>query len=290
MLIPYRARARRSLPRLGAALTAVVLTALAVVAAPAGAAGLGVRPPAVDVVGDDQADRYVGTGAILIPALGWQGAGDGRGLAAACQDCRWRITEVCSKSEFAAGGCRDISLGCPIGTDRVRVWLARPGEDWSLLGTTCLGDSPPAVRDDVAAVVRDRVVRLLPRLAAACDPPGGTLTWLPAVFRTAQPAGGLRHVAMDVAGLGVVLDARARWHWSFGDGTETWTSRPGGRWPDDSVAHTYRRSGSYLVRVDAVWRASYVVEGLGPFPVPGTLTQSGTLDLPVRQARALLVG
>jgi hypothetical protein len=39
-----------------------------------------------------------------------------------------------------------------------------------------------------------------------------------------------------------------------------------------------------------VWRASYTVEGLGPFTVPGTLEQVARLRVPVQEARAVLVG
>jgi hypothetical protein len=282
---PNRRAALRAL--VAGALMLLVGTALA---GPGAAATTGRPAPSADVVGDDQADRYVGSGALVIPARGWQGGDDARASAAGCEDCRWRITEVCTKSEFAAGGCRDISLGCPIGTDRVRVWLARPGEDWSLLGTTCLGDAPPTTRTELGAAVAERVARALPPLVLGADPPGGTLVGLPAVLRAGQSAAGLRDVALDVVGLSVDLDARARWRWDHGDGTATWTDGPGGRWPDDTVAHTYRRAGTYLVRVDAVWRATYTVEGLGPFAVPGTLTQTDTLDLRVREARAVLVG
>jgi hypothetical protein len=258
---------------------------------PLGAATASARPvPSADVVGDDEADRYVGTGAIVIPANGWQGSADGRSQAAGCEGCRWRITEVCSKSEFATGGCRDISLGCPIGTDRLRVWLAAPGEDWSLLGTTCLGEGPPTSREDLGTRVADQAVQHLPGLDPGFDPPGGTLVGLAAVFRAGQPPGGLRDLGLEVVGLDVSLDARARWHWAFGDDVTTWSERPGGAWPDDTVAHSYRSAGTYSVEVRAVWRASYTVEGLGPFTVPGTLEQVARLRVPVQEARAVLVG
>ena len=123
------------------------------------------------------------------------------------------------------------------------------------------------------------------------QPADGALVGVPAVFRTGQPAEGLTGADLSVLGLDVRLEARPRWWWSWGDGSGGWVASPGGRWPDLSVAHTYRVLGPQQVQVTAVWRGSYVVEGLGPFPVPGDpLTQDDVVTVDVREARALLVG
>jgi hypothetical protein len=138
--------------------------------------------------------------------------------------------------------------------------------------------------------VRERVEEALPELRAGVQPSSGVLLGIPAVFRTGQSARGIRGADLSVLGLDIALDARVRWRWDFGDGTTRWTTSPGGRWPDTSVSHTYRRAAQRTASVTAVWRGEYVVEGLGPFAVPGPpLTQGVDLLLDVRAARSVLV-
>lgn len=273
--------ASRALRRLLGALAALVVVPLLL--APAAAA--------VDVGGDDGADLYRGTGGIVWRAGDWRGDETGRRRSASCTGCEWRITSYCTRLEFDAGGCNGSHDGCPAGTIRVRVWLREPPGPWQQVGTACLGDTPPATVDAVGGQVRDEAVALLPALRAGVQPAGGALVGLPAVFRTGQPADGLVGADLSVLGFDVSLDARVRWYWSWGDGTASWASVPGGRYPDTSVVHTYRSAGAVSAEVTSVWRAEYTVEGLGPFAVPGApLTQTAPLPLEVREARAVLVG
>jgi hypothetical protein len=246
---------------------------------------------AVDVGGDDDADLYRGTGGQVWSAPDWRGDEGGRQRAASCAGCEWRITSYCTRLEFDAGGCNGSHDGCPAGMLRVRVWLRETPGIWQQVGTACLGDRPPVTVEEIGGAVRGDAVALLPVLRAGAQPADGALVGLPTVFRTGQPAAGLVGADLSVLGLDVVLDAQARWLWSWGDGSAEWTSRPGGRYPDLSVAHTFRRAGSADVEVVAVWRAVFSVEGLGPFEVPGDpLTQDGRLRVEVREARAVLVG
>lgn len=257
----------------------------------AASASIGSTTATVDVVGDDGADLYVGTGGLLIPARGWNGPASGRAEAAGCIGCDWKITRLCTKDQLAAGTCRAINVGCPIGTIPVRIWLRRPGGDWGVVGQSCQGPTPPRTVTDVGARVRDVAVSALPPLSAAVQPADGALVGVPALFRTGQPASGIRGADLSVLGLDVVLDARVRWQWSYGDGSTALAARPGGRWPDTSVSHTYRRAGTRTAVVTSVWRGQYTVEGLGPFAVPGPpLTQQDQVTVLVREARAVLVG
>ncbi len=273
-------------------LVVILLAAGAVPAPPAAGtvAPTAVAPRAVDVSPDPQHDLYVGTGGLVVPERDWR-RGGGRSEAAGCQDCRWRVSRLCTKEEAAAGGCPRIRTGCPVGTIPVRIWLQRPGQDWAVVGEACQGDRPPVTVTDVGSAVRDRAEAALPPLRPSVQPAAGTLVGVPAVLSAGQPAAGIRGADLSVLGLAVTLDARARWLWSFGDGARAWSTSPGGRWPDLSVSHAYRRSGAVTIGVTAVWRGQFTVEGLGPFIVPGPpLEQSASLPLRVREARARLVG
>jgi hypothetical protein len=243
------------------------------------------------VTGNDGADIYVGSGGVVFPANRWLGPEADRQSTAACVGCQWRVTELCDKNALAGGRCLRLRVGCPVGEQRVRVWVLRPGQDWSVAGEACVGDTPPATVEQVGSQLRAEAIKALPVLRPAVQPAGGVLVGIPAVFRTGQPSAGIRGADLSVLGLAILLDSRVRWHWTYGDGTAEWTSRPGGRWPDTSVSHTYLRVGPTTASVTAVWRGEYTVEGLGPFAVPGPpLTQDGVVPVDVREARAVLVG
>jgi hypothetical protein len=201
------------------------------------------------------------------------------------------VSVLCTKADAAAGRCRVQTLGCPVGTVAVRIWLLRPGQSWADVGRACQGDTPPTTVTDVGSAVRDRAEALLPPLRAGVQPAAGTLVRIPTIFRTGQPATGIQGADLSVLGLDVRLTARVRWHWVYGDGTVVWTSSPGGVWPTTSVSHVYLTAGRRSATVTSVWRAEFTVEGLGPFAVPGApLTQNAALTVVVHAAHAHLVG
>ena len=218
--------------------------------APPAAALASTRAPATVVVSPDPAhDLYVGTGGLVVPGSRWRGSDTGRSAAASCVDCQWRVSVLCTKADSAAGLCRGIDVGCPVGTVAVRIWLLRPGQDWEVVGRACQGDTPPVTLTDLGAEVRDRAVAALPPLRAGVQPAGGALVRLPALFRTGQPAPGITGVDLSVLGLDVRLTSRVRWNWDYGDGTSEWTSQPGGVWPVTTVSHAYARAGTVRAAV-----------------------------------------
>jgi hypothetical protein len=271
--------------------SAASLTASPAPAAATGQTARTVSPTVVVVSPDPAHDLYVGTGGLVIPAKHWTGTAGDRSSVAACADCQWRVSVLCTKADLAAGGCKQLHLGCPTGTTPVRIWLSHGDGVWEVVGETCQGPRPPQTLSQVGTQVRDLAEAALPPLAAAVQPASGVLVGLPAVFRTGQPARGITGADLSVIGLDVTLDSRVRWHWVYGDGVTAWTSKPGGTWPDTSVSHVYRRAGTVRGSVQAVWRAAFTVEGLGPFAVPGPLlTQQQAVAVVVRAAHARLVG
>ncbi len=243
------------------------------------------------VVSPDPAhDLYTGAGGLVIPARHWNGAPGDRSRVASCTDCQWRVSRLCTKADLSAGKCKILHVGCPVDTIPVRIWLSHGDGVWEVVGETCQGPRPPQTIDQVGAQVHDLALAALPALRAAAQPADGALVGLPAVFRTGQPESGIIGADLSVIGLDVSLDSRVRWHWVYGDGASVWTVKAGGAWPDTSVSHVYRRAGTAHASVEAVWRAQYVVEGLGPFAVPGPLlSQSQQLTVVVRAAHAHLV-
>ena len=294
----YRPRVHPSVTRRLVVLGVVGVVVATATALPAGiaesaaaAVPVATTAPSVTVSPDPQHDLYVGDGGLVVPSADWRGDEAGRRSTASCLDCSWRVSVLCTKAEAAAGRCQRIDLGCPVGTVPVRIWLLRPGADWAVVGRACQGPSTPVTVTGVGTQVHDTALAALPPLRAQAQPEGAALVRVPVLFRTGQPADGIRHADLPVLGLTVVLDARVRWHWAYGDGTDAWTSSPGGTWPDTSVSHAYRGSGEQRASVEAVWRAEFTVEGLGPFPVPGpALVQQADIAVTVTAAHARLVG
>jgi hypothetical protein len=137
-------------------------------------------------------------------------------------------------------------------------------------------------REAVASFAAD-----LPVVAIVAAPPQGALVQLPVVFDSGQP-GGQWTGRYNLLGAEVDLRATPTWEWRFGDGATIQTDLPGGRYPDLSVAHAYRRAGRYLVRVQTRWTAQFDVDGLGPFAIAEPVTQEASRAVDVGEGRAVL--
>ena len=75
---------------------------------------------------------------------------------------------------------------------------------------------------------------------------------LPSVFST------------KVAIIGETIDVTMRpaFLWSFGDGTFRATTIPGSPYPNQTIAHTYSRAGTYVVVLVATWGGTWSHKGL----------------------------
>jgi len=246
-------------------------------------------PAEIGVGGDDGRDLYEGSGGLIVGG-GYRGDDADRVESASCTDCRWKLTAMCSLPDHnPEDACPGSFMGCPTGQLRVRVLLARPGQTWRVIGTTCLGPGGPVTVSDLINRLRDLAVTRVPGLRPAYQPDGRAVVGIPVILRTGQPRTlGTRELA--VLGHDVLLTATASWVWRYGDGESEVTAYPGGVWPDRSVSHTYRRADTERVDVTTVWAATFRVDGLGPFAVTGDVVrQDATLVISVRPARAQLI-
>jgi hypothetical protein len=211
-----------------------------------------------------------------------------------CKDCQWSVVPAClADGATDSGVCSGAISGCPDPGDiRYRVFM-RHGDTgpWILQGTVCLGpdDHRPGI-PDIGQVVRERVVNYLPDAAPSFQPAKGGIVNIPTLFASGEPKT-MTTAPFDVLGFSVVVTADARWVWSFEPGGAERFDRPGGAYPDDSVAHTYRDGGARQVRVTTYWRARFTVDGEGPFAVPGPEISktAAPLTVPVREAHSVLV-
>lgn len=243
---------------------------------------------ALDVHGDDETDRFTGSGAIVLPAGSQRGQ---RQTAATCEGCVWRMSDPCAHSTDpgAEAACRTVQAECLDGGSMLRAFISRDGGvSWEYLGMHCIPESGPVTVASVGARVQDAFVREVPAAGIRTQPSTGVLPHLPVVFDSGQPER-LPVSEHVIAGMRVLLAPRATWEWAFGDGATLVTNRPGSRYPDTSVSHVYRRPGPREVRLRTVWRAEYTVDGLGPIPVVEPVVQEARTVVRVGQARAVLV-
>lgn len=248
---------------------------------------------ATDVHGDDAADRYVGTGGLLLPGSFDRNT---RHRVAGCAGCRWRLSVPCTPAptppgtlmpgQSPASTCSGVVRGCPHG-QLLRTWFEPAAGTWSDLGLACYEDGRPATVADLAARVRAAFAVDLPALAPVWQPRGGVLAQIPVVFSSGQPEGPFT-AAYSLFGESVEVRAEPRWSWQFGDGGDLETDRPGGSYPDMSVSHPYRRAGRFPVAVSAAWSATFSLAGVGEFPVPEVVRQEATATVAVGEGRAVL--
>jgi hypothetical protein len=246
--------------------------------------------------GDDQDDSVVteGSQGVQFPGVGLD-SDVGRATAdnAACADCHWTVAPLCMQNGPGDDSmCLGATIGCPDPAVRFRVYLRHGTGPWQMVGVVCLGPGQrPRSVADVGEAVRERVVSLLPDADPSFQPVSGGIVNLPTLFAAGEPES-MTTQPFDVLGFTVVVTATARWEWSFDRGVTEGFDRPGGAYPNQDVAYTYEDTGSRQVSVTTYWKATFTIDGEGPFAVPGPEIQktAGPITVPVRQAAAELVG
>jgi len=258
---------------------------------------IGLSPSsAVTVVGDDETERYVGSGAVLLPSSVDR---ETRHQAARCAGCRWKVTTPCIRDEqHGDASCRGTILGCPQGREISRAWLARPGGDFEPVGLFCPSDGEVTSVADAAARVRGGFERQIPALRVHCAPDRGVVVGIPLHCRSLQPSG---HVSWSdsVAGYFVQTSASATWEWTFqqhlpnGAVAGQWAHvvrQPGGAYPGPGIRQAFTVAGIHGVQIRARWRGVFTVDGLGPFPISPDLEQRAVLRVPTGSALAVIKG
>lgn len=250
---------------------------------------------AVSVIGDDEAERYVGSGAVLLPSTVSWGV---RAQASTCVGCRWKVTAPCLRDEdHSDAGCRGTILGCPQGREISRAWLARPGGDFEPVGLFCPSDGEVTSVVDAMTRVRGGFERNIPGLSVDCEPGRGVVVGIPMHCRSLQPTS-LVSWTDSVAGYSVRTTATASWEWTFrqrgpsGADAGQWfhvVDQPGSSYPDWGIRQGFTIPGMHWVDVRARWRGTFTVDGLGPFPIAPDLEQHARLRIPTGSALGVIV-
>jgi hypothetical protein len=150
---------------------------------------------AADVHGDDEADRYVGTGGLVLPR---SVARHTRAEVAGCASCEWRLTTPCVESPagVAFSGqavCQSVVRGCPGGEQLVRAWFRRGAGPWDEIALICRADGPPPTIAAIEGRARERFVRSR-RAARLLPAVHGVLAQLPVGFDLPAGRSGHQHL------------------------------------------------------------------------------------------------
>ncbi|MFM8352428.1 MAG: PKD domain-containing protein [Actinomycetales bacterium] len=261
----------------------VLAVALSVKSGPAVSAAVRVTDPVIDVIGDDDRDRYVGTGGLVLPG---SVDDDTRVRVAGCRDCRWRLDDPCAEEGSA---CTSVVRGCPRGQRLLRAWISEDrGLTWVDLGVVCIPPTGVVTVAQIDEAIQESFEAELPPTSIRFQPATGILPYLPVVFQSGQPKQ-LAPIVSTIADRVVVLSPVAEWSWQFGDGTRLTSDKPGAPYPDFSISHTYGRDGRFPVALTTTWRATFTIDDLGPFTVSHVVTQQERTSVSVGQGRAVLV-
>ncbi len=242
---------------------------------------------AVEIVGDDEQDAFVGTGALLLPASIDEQT---RREVAACPDCRWRLSSPCVDTEL--GNAFDGQQACERAPDTCRAgelrrsWFDDGSGVWRNLGLVCVRDRVHTVAT-MGREVRSTLRESLPEPEVQTLPATGVVTQLPTYLSCGADVGPVE-LSEVLGGHRVRMSARPTWQWDFGDGTSATTEVPGAPVRGGPVAHVYRQPGSREVRCRVVWEAEFRVDGIGPFPVTQPVRQQAGRAVEVGEGRALL--
>lgn len=229
-----------------------------------------------DVVGDDEQDRFVGTGSLLLPP----GISEsGRNSAAQCPGCRWRAVQTCDPSTPTA--CRGAARLCPNDALWLKIYLAQPGQDWQVIGSDCFGPGGPVSRVTAEVRISETLAESVPRLRPTVRPPGGILPHLPVHVESGQSALP-RQWNWQIVGLNVMVEATPSWWWRTGVSQVGPVRDPG-------MSFVYRDAGMRSIDVSTTWTARYWVHGIGPLAVTGQVRQYESVTFTVGEARAVLV-
>lgn len=240
-----------------------------------------------DVDGNDSIDAYIGTGGLLLPDS-YTGSRSQKHKVASCIDCVWRYTIYCMWTQSDVS-CQHAVMSCPKGKLRYRVWFGRSAGTLAQIGSVCIGKSSPVTRKSVERMIKQRLLKYVPKLAFRLQPSQKSLVTIPMIGYVTS-ASTYKPKSFDLSGYDVQIRAKAKYRWDWGDGSTRWYASRGGPYPNKTISHTYRISKKFVVRVSTEWSANYTISGIGEFAVGGeAVHQTLTKQVAILEAHSRLV-
>jgi hypothetical protein len=220
-----------------------------------------------------------------------------------CLGCHWDLIVACptnGSGNSADTLCSGASAACSGAGILYRVYLTRPGSLRRQVGAACLG-GPGSVITQVD--INGEVAKAIDRMPlVAAQPTVGQSAPALANLATYFIANGksVEELRVPLAGYEMVVTAKPRYNWNFGDGRSLDTTTQGRpyklgdhtRTPPASpgaIAHWYSAPRAVNVTLTTTWHASYTLFSTDVIDVPAEVTPAAqTLPLTIREGRATL--
>jgi len=118
----------------------------------------------------------------------------------------------------------------------------------------------------------DQLAQLIPAKEIYHQPTTNALVQVPVNFWTTTPLTFKTSVVM--LGVPITVNLSPTYLWDFGDGTKLSTVSRGAPFPDHSITHTYKRTGSYLASLQITWGGTWKASGTTSEVSGGAIVQT----------------
>ncbi len=146
----------------------------------------------------------------------------------------------------------------------------------------------PVGKKVVRKSLNDQIRQLLPTARIFLQPLSGILIREPVIFWTDSPQSFKKSLLLlDVK---IDLDLRAKFLWSWGDGSTLETDLIGAPFPSFEITHTYLNSGVKNVGLRINWSGRYRLDGGVWLQIPGVITTNQSNQIQIMKARTVFTG
>jgi hypothetical protein len=118
----------------------------------------------------------------------------------------------------------------------------------------------------------DQLAQLIPMKDIYFQPAIGALVQVPVNFWTTTPVTFKTSVVM--LGVPITVYLSPTYIWDFGDGSRLTTSSRGGPYPDQSITHIYRNSGTFSCHLQISWSGNWLASGVTSAVSGGAIIQN----------------
>ena len=129
-----------------------------------------------------------------------------------------------------------------------------------------------------ATSLSDRISKSLPTAGISYQPNFQPLINVPVYFWSDVPT--LFRSKVDLIGESIDVAMRPSFTWSFGDGSFTTTTDPGGPYPHGRITHVYSNPGTYPVILITTWGGSFTHNSIER-AITGQIKKSSDLSITV---------
>jgi hypothetical protein len=151
-----------------------------------------------------------------------------------------------------------------------RTWKPRPYTPRPV--ATAIVPKKYTPKPVVKLSLSDQLAQLIPMKEIHHQPATSALVQVPVNFWTTTPPNFKTSVVM--LGIPITVYLSPTYLWDFGDGTELSSTTRGAPFPNQSITHTYTRTGSYAASLQISWGGTWKASGTTSAVSGGAIVQT----------------